>query len=90
MHDNENVNVEVEVPENAIEEYERLDNPIIRMDTYGFGKKIKILNFTFIDGKYARRYDRVVDPKTERIMETIDMVLEEDQQYYNELQTNES
>ena len=84
LHDNENVNVEVEIPENAVEEYEKLENPIIRMDTYGYGKKIKILNFTFINGKYARRYDRVVDPKTERFMETAAIVLNADAQYYAE------
>jgi len=84
--DDGNVNVEVDIPESAIEEYERLKNPIIRMDTYGYGKKIKILNFTFMDGKYARRYDRVVDPITQSFNDCVDIVLEADQQYYDKLE----
>ena len=67
-----NVNAEVEIPESAVDEYSKLKHPIIRMDTYGYGNKIKILNFTFMDGKYARRYDRVVDTKAPQIEETID------------------
>ena len=61
----EGIYAHVEIPNSYEEMFKEIKDPVIRMDTYGYGKSIKILHFTLMEGKKGRFYDRVIDPYSE-------------------------